>query len=143
MSRFIKVAGQSVEVTDEVYAAYYYGARRERYYERDIKVGRIDVDMEKQKVTFVPSKEDSCERLMELGADFEAETSVDEIVADKAMLLILREALSELDAEERGLIEKKYDYEKTYREIGDEFGISHTALRKRHDKIIKKLKTYF
>ena len=143
MSKQIKIGSELVDVTDEVYETYYKGARQRRYIESDIKVGRIKVDIKNEKVTFIDSKEDSCERLMEQGVDFEDNASVEDIVSDKAMLVILQAALSDLDADERRLINEKYDHEKTYREIGDKFGISHTAVRKRHDGILKKLKKYF
>lgn len=117
--------------------------RRERYMERDIKTGRIDVDNENNKVTFIPSKEDSVERLMEQGSDFAEQTSAEDIICDKAMLLILNTAMVELDKEERELIKEKYWRNKSFREISKSENMSHTAVRKRHDKIIEKLKKYF
>ena len=98
MSKQIKIGSELVDVTDEVYETYYKGARQRRYFESDIKVGRIKVDIKNEKVTFIDSKEDSCERLLELGADFKDDVWVEDVVADKAILLILQTALFELDA---------------------------------------------
>jgi len=76
--------------------------------ENDIKVGRIDVDPENEAATFIPSKEDSIERLMEQGADFSVDQVVEDIICDKAVLLILQESLSELNRDERELIQAIY-----------------------------------
>ncbi|MPN56676.1 hypothetical protein SDC9_204366 [bioreactor metagenome] len=109
----------------------------------DVKVGRIDLDMENQKITFVDSKEDSIERLFEQGVSFQDEQSVEEIVCDNAMLLLLNKAKEILDEEELKLINVVYDQELTYRQAGEILNISHVAVQKRHNKILDKLRKYF
>lgn len=143
MSKEIKVGKQSVPVTDELHREYYKMKRRERYMEEDVKVGRIDVDMEKEKVTFVPNKEDSLQRLMDLGADYADEQSVEDVVVDKAMLLILQEAMKELNRQEQELINDFFYEELTLREVGRKENISHVAVMKKRDKILDKLKKFF
>ena len=143
MNKVIRIGRELVLVSEDIYNEYYKMKRRERYMERDIKTGRIDVDNENNKVTFIPSKEDSVERLMEQGSDFAEQTSAEDIICDKAMLLILNTAMVELDKEERELIKEKYWRNKSFREISKSENMSHTAVRKRHDKIIEKLKKYF
>ncbi|MEW8994431.1 sigma factor-like helix-turn-helix DNA-binding protein [Clostridium sp.] len=141
--RVIFIGKEAIPVTEEVYQTYYKGRRRERYMQSDVKVGRIDVDMENQKVTFVDSKEDSIERLYEQGADFKDEQSVEDIACDNAMLLILNKAKEILDEEELKLINAVYDQELTYRQAGEILNISHVAVQKRHNKILEKLRKYF
>lgn len=141
MSRFIKIDSELVPVTEEVYQAYYKMGRRARYLEKDVKVGRIEV--EGDKVTFINSKEDSLQRLMELGVDFEDEQLVEEIVCDKAELMILQKAMAELDRKEQELIEAIYFQNQTTREIAKQENISQPAIVKRHKKILAKLKKYF
>lgn len=98
MSEFFnKVGKEQVCVNEEVYKEYYKMKRRERYLEEDIKVGRIAVDPEEENVDFIPSKEDSINRLMELGGDFEDDQMIEDILCDKATLLILQEAMVELN----------------------------------------------
>jgi DNA-directed RNA polymerase specialized sigma subunit len=143
MNRVIKIGNEKVPVSEELYNEYYKMARRERYMENDIKVGHIDVDMEKQKVTFVDSKEDSIERLMEQGVVFTDEKTVEDIVCDKAMLFILFDAMKELDEEERGLISALYYKNLTVRQAAEREHVSHVAVVKRHKKDLKKLKKYF
>jgi RNA polymerase sigma factor (sigma-70 family) len=143
MSKEIKVGKHSVPVTDEIYQEYYKMKRRERYMEEDVKVGRIDVDMEKEKVTFVPNKEDSLQRLMDLGADYAEDQLVEDLIVDKAMLLILQEAIKELDRQETELIHDLFYEEMTVRDVAKKDGISHVAVMKRRDKILEKLRKFF
>lgn len=56
MIRVVKVGRESVPVSEEVYREYYRLARRERYMERDIKVGRIEADSIGETVVFMPVK---------------------------------------------------------------------------------------
>lgn len=143
MSKFIRIGKELVEVNDKVYKAYYQCTRRERYFNSDIKVGRIDVDMQNEKVTFVPSKEDSIQRLIDLGTDFEGSTNVEDIVYDNAVLEILHKAMEELKSEEQELIKAIYFENLTTRDIADRENISQPAIVKRHKKVLEKLKKYF
>jgi RNA polymerase sigma factor (sigma-70 family) len=144
MSRFIKIGKLSVPVSKEIYKEYYKMRRRERYMEEDIKVGRIDIDPETGEPTFIPSKEDSIERLMELGADFvDEQPSIEDILCDKATLLILQEALKELNREEQELLQALYHKNLTVREVAKQENTSHVTVIKRRDKILAKLRKFF
>lgn len=142
MERFIRIGKEKVEVSEEVYKEYYKMARRERYFENDIKVGSSSVD-EQGNVTYKPNKEDSIERLYELGIDFEDENLVEDIVCDKAILKILNEALKELDQEDIELISDLYYEKLTTRQIADRRNFSQPTVVKKHKKIIEKLRKYF
>jgi RNA polymerase sigma factor (sigma-70 family) len=141
MSRFIKIGNELVSVSEEIYREYYKMRRRERYMEEDIKVGRIKV--EGDKVTFVDSKEDSIQRLMELGADFASNQLVEDIVADKAEMQILQKAMAELERDEQELIEAIYFQNLSTREIAKQEKVSQPAVVKRHKKVLDKLRKYF
>lgn len=143
MDRFIKIGKERVLVTEEFYKEYYKMIRREKYMQNDIKVGHIEVEMEKQKVFFISSKEDSIERLMDQGSDFYDGQAVEDIACDKAMLFILQKAMQELNYEEQELIRKLYYKNLTVREVAEQEKISHVAIIKRHKKILEKLKKYF
>ncbi|NDL68618.1 sigma-70 family RNA polymerase sigma factor [Anaerotalea alkaliphila] len=143
MSKELKVGSVTVPVSDELQKEYYRMKRRERYMEEDVKVGRIDVDMENEKVTFVPNKEDSLQRLMDLGADYADEQLVEDLVVDKAMLLILQEAMKELDRQEKELIDDLFYKEMTVRDVAKKEDISHVAVIKRRDKVLAKLRKFF
>ncbi|KUP04295.1 sigma-70 protein [Bacillus coahuilensis p1.1.43] len=140
---FIKIGKERVCVSEEIYKEYYKMKRRERYLEEDIKVGRIAVDPEAETVDFIPSKEDSINRLIELGADFEDDQIIEDILCDKATMLILQEAMTELNEKEQELIQALYYKDLTVREVAKEENISHVAVVKRHKKVLDKLKKYF
>ena len=144
MSRFIRIGQESVPVSEEIYREYYKMRRRERYLEGDIKVGRIEIDPETAAPLFIPSKEDSIERLMELGADFTAEQpAIEDILCAKDNLQVLQAALKELNREELELIKKLYYKNLTVREIAQLENISHVAVVKRHKKVLDKLRKFF
>lgn len=131
------------KVSEELHKEYYKMKRRERYMEEDIQVGSSIVDPETGEVTYKPSKEDSIQRLLDKGTDFASEESVEDVVVDKAMLLILQEAIKELDRQETELIHDLFYEEMTVRDVAKKDGISHVAVMKRRNKILNKLKKFF
>jgi DNA-directed RNA polymerase specialized sigma subunit len=144
MSKEKKIGKAAVPVSDEIYKEYYKMKRRERYLEQDVKAGRIDVDMEKEKIIFVPSKEDSIQRLKDAGKEFAAEERrIEDVVVDKAMLLILQEAMKELNRQEQELINDLFYKEMSVRAAADKRNVSHVAVMKRRDKILGKLRKFF
>lgn len=143
MNRVIKIGKELVQVNEEIYKQYYKMARREKYMENDIKVGHINVDTENEKITFIDSKEDSINRLMEQGTDFEDDTAIENIICDKAMLLILQEAMVELNRAEQELVKDIYYKNLTVREVAKNENVSHVAIVKRHKKVLDKLRKLF
>ena len=143
MNKFIYVGKEKVAVSEEIYKEFYRMQRREKYMEYDVKVGRMKVDAETETVDYIPSKEDSINRLMDQGADFNDEQIIEDILCDKATLLILQEAMAALNEEEQELINAIYYEDLTVREIAKEENISHVAVIKRHKKVLDKLKKYF
>lgn len=144
MSKEIRVGKIKVPVTDEMYKEYYKMKCRERYMEEDIKVGSSIVDPETGAVIgYKPSKEDSIQRLMDKGQDFADEKSLEDIVVDKAMLLILREAMKELDRQELELIQYLYAEQMTVREAAKKMGSSHVTVMNKRDKLLDKLRKFF
>jgi RNA polymerase sigma factor (sigma-70 family) len=143
MDRFIKIGKELVAVSEEIYKEYYKMERRARYLEEDIKVGSTKIDEKTGEEVFVPSKEDSIQRLGELGVDFQEESLVEDVICDKAMLLILQEAMRALDDEEQELVQDIYYKKLTTREVAEKKNISQPAVVKRHKKVIEKIKKYF
>jgi len=143
MSKEKKIGKTAVPVSDEIYKEYYKMKRRERYMEQDIKVGSSIVDPETGRVTYKPSKEDSIQRLMDVGQDFADDEVLEDVVVDKAMLLILQEAMKELNRQEQELINDLFYKELTVRAAADKRNVSHVAVMKRRDKILAKLRKFF
>ena len=143
MNKVIRISNKLVPVSEEIYKEYYKMRRRERYMEYDIKVGKSKVDPETGKVTYIPSKEDSLERLMELGIDIPYDNNVEDIVCDMEELDILHKALAELSYEDGKLIDSIYYKNLTTREIAKQENVSQPAIVKRHKKVIEKIKKSF
>ena len=141
MTRFIQVGQTRVPVSEEIYKEYYQMDRRARYLERDIKVGRIEVDGENYH--FKPAKEDSFERLTDNGTAFTSGSDVEAAVIDNVTRALLQEAMNELNERDRQFIEDYYFEEKTTRQIGEAHNTSHVAVVKRHKRVLEKIKKSF
>lgn len=121
---YIELDGQRIPVTEEVYLAFKRPAWRERK-RRQVRSG----------------KELSLEALADDGFELsDEEELVDEIVADKLLLDMLLEALSELTEDERSLIDALFYQEKSERMIAKETGLSKTGIHKQKEKILSKLR---
>ena len=117
--------------------------RKLRYFAHDLKEEKIIVTADS--VTFLPSREDSFDRLISLGADFAAdEKSVEDIVVDAILREQLHVALGKLDDGERRLINEIFfsrDGEgKTEREAAKSLGIAQQLVNYRKQVILEKLK---
>jgi len=138
---FINVEGQRVPVTEQVYFEYYRSKRRDRYYEKDIKIERAARNKNGNIIGYKPAKEDSLQRLMENGEDYVDENaSVEDSVFNTFMLDKLNEALRLLENEERKLIHALFFKKMTERECAEKFGISKTAIHARKMRIFDKLR---
>ncbi len=126
---FILVNGDKVIVSKEVYLAYWQHTNRENYLERLDRQNKLlffsDVDHDGNFVDNLADKSVDVEKLVET----------------KEAIENLHTALSELNDEEREIINALYFREETIREVADIFKISHPALIKRKNKILEKLKT--
>jgi RNA polymerase sigma factor (sigma-70 family) len=126
---FIFVNGDKVMVSKEVYLAYWQYTNRENYLERLDRQNKLlffsDVDHDGNFVDNLADKSVDVEKLVET----------------KEAIENLHTALSELNDEEREIINALYFREETIREVADIFKISHPALIKRKNKILEKLKT--
>lgn len=129
------------EASEEVIAVLRTTERKMQYQEYDLKVEQTIVDQKERKVTIIPSREDSYERLLDQDAQFAENTaSVEEQVLRNIQSEQLHKALSLLSDDERILVEQLYFEERTEREIADEHGIYHNAVHKQKRRILHKLK---
>ena len=65
--------GHRIPVSEKVYAAYWRYTNKEDYFMRQLKEERFHYDADRQIAEFVPSREDSYERLLEEGEEFACE----------------------------------------------------------------------
>lgn len=99
------------------------------------------MNKDKQKAFFIPSREDSLERLVEAEVQFRDEnTNVEEAAIRAAMIKRLIESLKLLDTEEYELITALFYEGKSEREYAEQCGISRTTLQYRKYRILEKLK---
>ncbi len=136
---FIFIEGARVLVSKEVYEAYHKMARRIRYQEHDIKVGRIR--RKEGEEAYYYSKEDSYDRLEEVGAapTTDADEVVDEVVA-RQVRQRLYDILAELSPEEFGILFELFWNEKSERALSAETGIPQKTINDRKRRILQKLR---
>lgn len=131
-----------VKITPEVLAALRASDRQMRRFENELKTERFEADNEKQVARFIPSREDSYERLVEEDrlqfAD--EEMSVEDAVEYREMIRYLYQALAQLEVAEQALIRADFFLMKTEAECAKTAGISQPGYRKRRDRILRKLR---
>lgn len=129
------------EASEEVIAVLKTTERKMQYQEYDLKNEQTVIDEENQKVTVIPSREDSYERLAEMAVQFTGEVpSTEEQVLRRMESEQLHKALSFLSDYERYLIRQIYFEERTERDLAEELGCSQNAVNKRKQRILEKLR---
>lgn len=114
--------------------------RRQRYLNKDIKNGKIIIDQEKCRVEFIMSKEDSIDRLYDLGLDFSEEADIAQSFEQKQELKMMYSALEMLEEAERELIVQIYFRSKTEAALSLETNVSAKTIHSRKKRILEKLK---
>lgn len=131
------INGQAVPVSEEVYRAYKHFERKEEYFTYDLKAEKFS----RKTASFLPSREDSYERLLETNQQFVVqEVSVQVQVENLLNVELVKKALSFLDPEERELINLLFYQEKTEQEVGILLHISQQAVNKRKQAVLIKLR---
>ena len=131
------INGQAVPVSEEVYRVYKHFKRKEEYFTYDLKAEKFS----RKTASFLPSREDSYERLLEANQQFVVqEVSVQVQVENLLNVELVKKALSFLDPEERELINLLFYQEKTEQEVGILLHISQQAVNKRKQAVLIKLR---
>lgn len=138
VANIITIDGTDVEVTEEVFLVYSQADRRERYIAEEVEPGKL-LSLEKLTEDGVPLEELGIEQ--EKSAEQMVLTQEDHAEADPESRLA--SALSELSLCEKQLIRALYFERVSARKYACMCGVSDMAIRKRRDKIIKKLKKFF
>ena len=137
-SKELREKFENGELSYDVYRSLLQSNRKIRYYTYDLKAERVVIDGDK--VIILPAREDSYERLVELGHEFGADESMEELVAESLLQEQLHIALSRLTEKERWLVKEIFYFNRSQREVAETLGISQPAVKKRHDKLIKKIR---
>ena len=129
--------GKAVEVTDEIHEYLTTSDRQMRYCDEDRKQSDWDINMENEKVTEIPSREDSFERLTDIGKEFADITSdFREQVISKSML---DQALSKLSDEDYYLNTQLYFLQRTEQDLAGELRKTQQNINKIKQRILCKL----
>lgn len=138
---YIRISGQSFEVSREVYEVYYKGQRKEKYFMEDLKREQKRKNPKTGEIMVIPSREDSYERLLEAEKQFVSDTeSVEELVMRGIILERLDYAMKKLTKEELAIIYALFYQEISELELAKQLGIPRTTLQSRKYKILEKLK---
>lgn len=131
------INGQAVPVSEEVYRTYKHFERKEEYFTCDLKAEKFS----RKTSSFLPSREDSYERLLEANQQFVIqEVSVQDQLEKLLDAEMVKKALSFLNPEERELISLLFYQEKTEQEVGGLLHISQQAVNKRKQAVLIKLR---
>lgn len=130
--------GKAVEVSEEIHEYLTASDRQMRYCDEDRKQSDWDIDMENEKATEIPSREDSFERLTGIGKEFADITSDFQEQAIKKVML--DQALKKLSEEEYYLITQLFYLQRTERDMADELGLFRNAVHSQKQRILRKLK---
>ena len=134
---YIYINGAPYAVSKEIYEYITKSDRKIKYAEEDRKQERYFIDCENERISVKPSREDSLDRLIELGMDFPDKTiDLYESVTQKIML---EQALSKLDDEERNLIIQLFYFDRTETELAQEYNQTQQNSNKAKQRILCKL----
>lgn len=139
----LRIKGQPIEVTQEVYDLYTKSERKMRYLEEDLKRERLIEDT-RGNIVIVPSREDSLERLTDENAQQFAEDtpSVEDLVIRKMGIETLHSALLQLPQQDFDLIHVLFFENLTELEYARRIGVSRQTIHSRKKVIMNKLKTF-
>ena len=126
---YIKINGELINVSEEVYLTYYRMRSRERYLDqKDIRNGKV-----------LYSNLDTDETTGEEGIPDLAAESVEDMAIQKVMADKLHQCLDLLSAHERELLIEIYFNEKSEVQLAKELGILQQTISYQKLKILKKL----
>ena len=121
---YLYIDGQAVLVSEQVYHVYQHYERKEEYFSYDLKTEKF----QKETATFLPSREDSYERLLEKDRQFAAPgKNVEQLALEHLEAEQIRFCLAQLNEDEQELIFLLFYQEKTEQEVGNILHISHQA----------------
>ena len=115
--------------------------RKMEYMEYDLKAERCRVCHKNQTVTFIPSREDSLERLLSEDKQFQsADEPLEDRVVRSVLIAKMLDCVNQLSDDERELIHELYFCGKSEREWSAECGVPQKTLNDRKNRVLGKLK---
>lgn len=139
--KYIIKNGTAVEVSEELHDYLTKSDRKIRYIEKDLKRNNYIINSENEKVTVIPSREDSLDRLMDIGKDYPNQSS--DFRQSTIEKIMLEKALEKLNEKERYLIVQLFYLGRTERELAAELHIAQQNINKTKQRILCKLYEIF
>ena len=139
---YLTVNKETVEVSFEVYKLYHKYQRKELYFFKELKEDRKRINPISNEVEYLPSLEDSYDRIVEVYGDiFAGEMQKpEEIILQKEIMGELSKAIDSLKDHEKELIRNLFFLNKTEKEIARELNLSVKTINYHKHKILAKLK---
>lgn len=134
--QYIMKSGKAIEVSEEIYNYLTKSDRRIRYIEKDLKRNKYIIDLENKTTTIIPKREESLDRLMEVGKDFPDRES--DFQDDTILKIMLEQALERLNEQERYLIVQLFYYAKTEQKLAEELHKTQQNISKSKQRILAK-----
>lgn len=140
---YLYINGQCVPVSADVYHAYWHYTEKEKYFMNKLKKENFLCDQEQGIAKFIPSREDSLDRLLELDTQFPDTSSEmpDDAMDKSETLRNLSSGLATLSDEELVLIQELFYQARTEREVSRSLHIALSTLHERKKRVLKKLRT--
>lgn len=135
--KYVVKNGTTVEVSEELYEYLTQSDRKIRYIEKDLKRNRYDIDTEEETVTVISSREDSLERLMEIGKDYPTPSS--DFGWSTIERILLQQALEKLNEKEKYLIVQLFYCGRSEQSLANEMGINQSNINRQKNRILVKL----
>jgi DNA-directed RNA polymerase specialized sigma24 family protein len=130
-------------LSDEIIETLEKSDRKMEYQQYDLKVERYRIDYAKGTVTYIPSREDSFDRLLEENRQFASDAeSVEDTAVKAVMIEKMLNCLKLLDPEEQELITELFFKDKSEHQLSAETGIPRMTLHDRKVRILGKLKKF-
>ncbi len=130
------------ELSDEIINVLEQSDRKMEYQQYDLKTERFRIHYIEQTVIYVPSREDSYDRLLEENRQFAADDeSVEDTAVKTLMIQKMLECLKLLSPEERALITGLFFEGKSERQLAKQTGAPQRTINDRKNKILGKVKT--
>lgn len=108
--------------------------------EHDLKRETVVVDMEKERVIFYPSREDSFERLSENNVQFEGGRSAEDKALERILIEKLWQEISKLPKAEKKILLLAALGGKSQKEIAEKLGMNQSSVSRKLKTIREKLK---
>lgn len=139
---YLYVEGQEVEVSRDIYTEYYHYKNKEEYFMKKLKEGRTKTDPVTKEKVYLPSREDSYDRLADTyGSYYDGKSeSIEDIIIKREDIDSLYKAINLLEDSEKELIMELFFWEKSETGLAREKGVSITTIRYHKAKVLKKLK---